>query len=110
MSYNKLKNMKKEGSLAKRKNIFEKKKTGLYRVLLGHPSSGLTRQDDRFYLGQLQARILNEMYLAKTPGHPGPGLTCRAKPSLITMMTTIPNPWIGSGLPAIPNPCLTQSA
>ena len=26
MSYNKLKNMKKEGSLAKRKNIFEKKK------------------------------------------------------------------------------------
>jgi hypothetical protein len=55
MSYKQLKNIKKNGSLAKRKNIFEKKKTGLYRVLLGHPSSGLIRQDDRFYLGQLQA-------------------------------------------------------
>jgi hypothetical protein len=29
MSYNKLKNMKKEGSLAKRKNIFEKKNRSL---------------------------------------------------------------------------------
>jgi len=38
-----------------REKIYLKKKTGLYRVLLGHPSSGLIRQDDRFYLGQLQA-------------------------------------------------------
>jgi hypothetical protein len=35
--------MKKEGSLGRVKNIFEKKK-GLYRVLLGHPSLGLTCQ------------------------------------------------------------------
>jgi hypothetical protein len=36
--------MKKEGSLGRVKNIFEKKKTGLYRVLLGHPRLGLTCQ------------------------------------------------------------------
>jgi hypothetical protein len=58
----------------------------------------------------LQAWILNEIYLAKALGHPGPELTCRVKPSLITMMATIPNPWIGSGLPATLNPCLTQGA
>ena len=41
---NQLKMMeKKKGSLARRKNTFEKK-MGLYRVLLGHPSPGLTRQ------------------------------------------------------------------
>jgi hypothetical protein len=52
--------MKKEGSLGRRKNTYEKKKvsTGF---LSGHPSSGLTRRVDQFTSSQLQARILNKI-------------------------------------------------
>ena len=71
--------MKKDGSLSRRKNTFEKKK-GLYRVLLGHPSFGLTRRVYQFTPRQLQARILNEIDLTKAPGHPSPRLTRRARP------------------------------
>ena len=59
--------MKKEGSLGRRKNTYEKKKvsTGF---LSGHPSSGLTRRVDQFTSSQLQARILNEIDTVNTIG------------------------------------------
>jgi hypothetical protein len=64
-----LKNIKKEGSLGRRNKTFEKKmvSTGF---LPSHLNSGLTRQVDRFILGHLQIRILNETDSAKAPCHP----------------------------------------
>jgi len=69
-----MKNIYKKGSLSRRKNTFEKK-TGIYRVAPGHPSSRLTRRVDRFSPGQLQAWVFNKTNTTKAPGHPGPGLT-----------------------------------
>jgi len=65
-----------------RKNTF-KKKIGIYRVLLGHPSFGLTRRVKRFSLNQLQAGVLNEINLVKASGLE---LTRQVGPGLITIL------------------------
>jgi hypothetical protein len=57
--------MIKKVSLDMRKNIFEKRVFTWF--FSGHPSSGLTRQVDRFTSSQLQARILNETDSSKVP-------------------------------------------
>jgi hypothetical protein len=49
-------------------------------------SPRLTWWVDRFFPGYLQSWIFNKTDPAKTLGHLDSGLTCRAGPSLITMI------------------------